>query len=399
MAFKRSISSLFSKSSKSEESNKSSFTLVSDGAVMALLTQTDGKILVGGIFKTLCGKKRVGIGRLNPDCTLDAEFNPLADNHVSVISLQQDGKILIGGDFSTIHGQVRRNIARLNSDGSLDPSFNLEIIFIAGIAGIRNLFPLRTTGNFVVTGRFPNIKNKGFRKSCNIIILNDKGAVEDSYKAGSWGYSWDGQDETLWYNRFLNGIIAVTEQTDGKLVMGGGFTGLNGDKCAYMGRLNTDGTIDKSFSADLGRYVTAIIPQEEGKFLVGGYFRDVGRYKRKYLVRLNHDGSLDDTLPPWNPTHDRPVKMMISRSNGTIVVLQKDWMMENKYSIMSLDPSDLRTLSSFDFKINGGGEILTLVVQDNGGIVIGGAITKFEGQKCNNILRLNPDGTLDTSFT
>src|SRR5206468_12110603 len=44
-----------------------------------LAVQTDGKIVVGGSFSTLNGQTRDYIGRLDPDGSLDASFNPGAD--------------------------------------------------------------------------------------------------------------------------------------------------------------------------------------------------------------------------------------------------------------------------------------------------------------------------------
>jgi hypothetical protein len=51
-------------------------------------------------------------------------FDPNANNSVRSIATQSDGKILVGGLFTIIGGQFRNRIARLNVDGSLDTTFN-----------------------------------------------------------------------------------------------------------------------------------------------------------------------------------------------------------------------------------------------------------------------------------
>src|SRR5260370_37251413 len=61
--------------------------------VDSLAVQPDGKILVGGIFNTLGGQSRVGIGRLNADGTLDTSFNPGADGYVVSLAEQRVGKV------------------------------------------------------------------------------------------------------------------------------------------------------------------------------------------------------------------------------------------------------------------------------------------------------------------
>src|SRR5437868_4934847 len=55
---------------------------------------------------------------------LDFVFNPGPDQDVFAILTQPDGKILIGGDFTTLRGAARNRIARLNVDGTVDKSFD-----------------------------------------------------------------------------------------------------------------------------------------------------------------------------------------------------------------------------------------------------------------------------------
>src|SRR5438874_1286038 len=91
-----------------------------NGIVEVIVTQPDGKILIGGDFTTLspnggAAVTRNRIARLNPDGTLDTAFNPNASNFVDAIAVQADGKILAGGGFTTIGGQTRSGIARLDA--------------------------------------------------------------------------------------------------------------------------------------------------------------------------------------------------------------------------------------------------------------------------------------------
>src|SRR5215469_8590404 len=60
--------------------------------------------------------------------TLDS-FNPNAGLTVLAAAVQPDGKIVIGGDFTTLAPNggptiTRNHIARLNPDGTVDPDFN-----------------------------------------------------------------------------------------------------------------------------------------------------------------------------------------------------------------------------------------------------------------------------------
>src|SRR6266487_6848220 len=51
-------------------------------------------------------------------------FNPNAElGSVSELAVQSDGKVLVGGLFTKLGGQTRKSIGRLNSDGTLDDTF------------------------------------------------------------------------------------------------------------------------------------------------------------------------------------------------------------------------------------------------------------------------------------
>jgi uncharacterized delta-60 repeat protein len=111
-----------------------SFNPGANGTVTALAVQADGKILVGGLFTTLGGggsgtTMRNRIGRLNPDGTLDTSFNPGANSSVFSLTVQADGKIIVGGLFTTLGGggtgtATRNRIGRLHPNGTLDASFD-----------------------------------------------------------------------------------------------------------------------------------------------------------------------------------------------------------------------------------------------------------------------------------
>ena len=100
-----------------------SLSVNAGGDVRAMAVQPDGKILIGGSFTNLGGQPRNFIGRLNPDGSLDPDFNPGADNIVNCFAVQPDGKILVGGYFQNLSGQISTCIARLYADGTLDTNF------------------------------------------------------------------------------------------------------------------------------------------------------------------------------------------------------------------------------------------------------------------------------------
>lgn len=103
-----------------------------DGPVVATHIQPDGRILVGGAFKTFQGQPRLGIARLNEDGSLDTRFDPGAgiqgtNPGIACITQQRDGRILISGHFTGYDGVKRPGIARLiNEPQLLAPTQGVE---------------------------------------------------------------------------------------------------------------------------------------------------------------------------------------------------------------------------------------------------------------------------------
>ena len=108
-----------------------SFDPGANGLVEELAVQADGRILVAGDFTTLGGggtgtTVRNRIGRLNADGTLDTSFDPGANLAVLALVIEADGKILVGGNFTTLGGggtgrTTRNSIGRLtNTDAALE---------------------------------------------------------------------------------------------------------------------------------------------------------------------------------------------------------------------------------------------------------------------------------------
>lgn len=97
-----------------------------NGTVQALAIQPEGGIIVGGLFTQAGRSEIMNIARYNADGTVDTTFGQGgggelgANGAVYALATQPDGKVVVGGNFSTIFGQPRRGIARLNGDGTLD---------------------------------------------------------------------------------------------------------------------------------------------------------------------------------------------------------------------------------------------------------------------------------------
>jgi len=96
------------------------------------------------------------------------------------------------------------------------------------------------------------------------------------------------------------GVSSVVVQSDGKVLIGGGFTAVNGTNRISIARLNANGSLDSSFIPGAGVYGYAVVValQPDGKVLIGGAYSIVNGTNHSGIVRLNANGSLDSSFDP-----------------------------------------------------------------------------------------------------
>lgn len=219
---------------------------------------------------------------------------------------------------------------------------------------------------------------------------------------------------------FANNYIQTSAvQSDGKILLGGSFTTYGGLTRARMVRLNTDGTVDTTFSPGFNNSVFTIAVQGNGKILVGGIFSTVtptggSSTTAISIVRLNTDGTIDSTFPIGSdygiigvgggttPSFVHDIKQ---QSDGKILVAGTIGF--HRYNSTNTERRGILRLNSdgtldttfvvgTGFGIGGSPRKMSL--QSDGKIVVGGYFSTYNGTNRNAIARLNTDGTLDTTF-
>ncbi len=197
-----------------------------------------------------------------------------------------------------------------------------------------------------------------------------------------------------------NVVQAVVVQPDGKAIVAGSFTTINGQVCASLCRLQVDGSVDTSFvSPTVDSFIHGMALQPDGKVLVGGQFTMVAGQARHYLARLNADGSLDTGFADPNVSHyvyaialQPDGKLLIGGFFATIAGQP-----HNDLARLNVDGS-LDTSFADTVDAVSGVSVGALVVQPDGKVLIGGTFTSIAGQPRHSLARLNADGTPDAGF-
>jgi len=103
------------------------------------------------------------------------------------------------------------------------------------------------------------------------------------------------------------GRITLLRQPDGRLLVAGVQGRMNGQDCAGVTRLDANGQTDPSFHCDMtngldGRVMDMVL-QSDGRIVICGFFSVVNGVEVPHIARLNPDGSLDATFRPTFLTH------------------------------------------------------------------------------------------------
>ncbi|MDQ3130409.1 MAG: hypothetical protein M3Q99_06565, partial [Acidobacteriota bacterium] len=237
------------------------------GRVREILQLPNGKILIGGEFPFVNGVARNSLARLNSDGSLDTTFVPYFTTNqiINAVAVQADGKILVGADNGI-------TLARLNSDGSRDTSFAPNL---SSVSLIKDIFIL-TNGQILVAGDIVDSSQTTRR----IARFNQDGSLDSGFEP----------------TQPNNTVYKILTQPDGKILIGGSFTQVGSANRGGIARLFGEGRLDNSFNPAGG--ANAVVYdfdlQADGKIVLGGEFTTLnGSVNQRHIGRLNADGTLD----------------------------------------------------------------------------------------------------------
>lgn len=218
------------------------------------------------------------------------------------------------------------------------------------------------------------------------------------------------EDSTYSSTAGFNGaVFAMALQTNNnKLVVGGDFTQANGVPRRRIARLNADGTLDASFSlpsstkgADAS--VRAVVVQSDGRVVLGGQFTNCNNIVNHHLARLNQDGE-QDSLFNIGSGADNSVFALAEQFIGgdRKIVVGGSFASINGTTFHGVGRLNDDGTPDVSFNLGGLGanaEVNAVAVQTDGKVLVGGNFTNFNGVVANRVVRLNVNGSVDSTFT
>ena len=238
-----------------------------------------------------------------------------------------------------------------------------------------------------------------------ILVAGTSGLYDDSLGGIADNYTIikrfnvDGTEDGIFTSPKFHGdydgyIRDIKQQSSGKLIVVGHFTEIDGATQNGIVRLNTNGSVDATFVTGIGFNNQALVCKvlSDNTVIVGGNFTDYDENVVGRIVKLGVDGAINSTFST-NASRNSAVFAIEVDANNDI------YLGGNFTNRIIRINADGTTDSSFDV---GGfnGRVASIKIDSNGKIVVGGWFDQYDAVACNpGIVRLETNGNLDTSFT
>jgi uncharacterized delta-60 repeat protein len=432
-----------------------SFTIgaPTSGDIYDIKLQNDGNCIVAGNFNNYAGQtafKRVI--RLDANGNIDQTFsvgNMNVYGNLVAIEMQNDGKILLGGKFQVYGPSMAFNgLIRLNTNGGRDTSFTTIPMDFDYDLKIKYL----SNGNIMIMGDYGQLGTINNTNYLAVHRLMPDGNVDNSYMGhfvgDIYGFKYDiaatgkiylgtytnhtitfndtlfnflmGADENGYLNtNFLKGNNSFDKEVrvckqfqDGNVWIGGKFSYMGNHFSQGIIKLNSMGNVDSSFTPGYGfpstKYgVMDILELTNNKILVAGQFTEYNETPTQNIIQLNTDGSIDNSFNFNNSIGSYAIQRIIRQPDSKIIAVAylyasgpiQDYKVIRLNQDGTIDPT-FNTGTGFVYNCTTCNALSKHSVQldNNGKIVVAGAIIEYNGEVVKKILRLNADGSRDTNF-
>lgn len=245
-----------------------------------------------------------------------------------------------------------------------------------------------------VYGYFNSYFNGYYSVPGNLLVkLNPDRTVDTSFNI----------EEGFNFSLVYEGAV-IYKQPDGKIILSGFYSTFNGNPAKSIIRLNTDGSRDNTFNSGSGfnNYTTKISKDSFGNLYVIGKFETYDGNVALRIVKLLADGSRDNTFDPGSSFDNVPIDILhnvddtfyvtgyFTKYNGVsaskIIKLNPNGTVDNSFN------------SGTGFVVGTNRTIKLGRIEGESSFFAGGMFTKYNGIDYKGLIKLNPDGSVITSF-
>jgi len=200
---------------------------------------------------------------------------------------------------------------------------------------------------------------------------------------------------------FNSGVVTLGIDSLGRIIAGGSLSSYSGSTQNRITRINSNGTRDTTFSigTGFGGGLSSLSIQTDNKIIAGGDFTSYSGSLINRIIRLNTSGTIDATFNVGTGFNNTVNALAIDSSNRIIAGgALTSYSGSNINRIVRIN-----TNGTLDTTFNvgtgfGNNSVTSLAIQTDGKIIAGGSFTSYSGSSTNRIIRLNTNGTIDATF-
>lgn len=210
-------------------------------------------------------------------------------------------------------------------------------------------------------------------------------------------------DWTHKFNRQVNGSLKLS---NGQHVVWGEMSRFNPTFLPGVAMLNPDGSLDHHFKMDsMYKMEVYTFYSHDDVVYIGGYFENKKTNVVSFLKKVDLRGQEITSFNPKVAIYGRSippkVKTITVDSEGNIyIAINFDWSDGSVYAhVLKYDPNGVRDVSFGEERPKEfNGTIWSLLVQENGKVVVGGDFNKFDLYYAPGLGRLTKEGKWDFQF-
>lgn len=293
--------------------------------------------------------------------TLSFKPNTVANNKVAVFTITSNDSVSPSFTLSLTGNSLAGPGSR---DNTFQPIAN-DAIYSASINEI---------GSILVGGLFTSL-NSATRNRVGKLLAS--GANDPTFTGSGIGAS--------------QGVYCTACDLDGATFVGGYFTAYNGATRRRLVKISPTGAVDSGFNPNINNTVYSICIQSDGKILLAGVFDTINGVTTGGLARLNANGTLDSTF----------INPIASAFSHRVCLQLPDGKILSAYSnsVVRLLPSGaVDTSFGVSGYVSGNNTVQSLIVDYQNRIYVGGNFSTFSGVTRGGLVRLNADGSVDSTF-
>lgn len=300
---------------------------------------------------------------------------------------QSDGKILFGGQFTSYNGTSlggTRFLVRVNADGTLDSTFNTAVAALT-LNSVVSTIVVLSDDSIIIGGQFTSF-NGNFQY--RVAKLTSEGLPVSTFN-----------NNIVSNGGFTSGVNKIVLLSNGTAAAIGPFTQYAGQGANYFTVFNTTTGAKVDSNPGFNSNVYDVAVDANNRIYCVGAFAFVGASTADKLARLTSTGVHDTSFTSQGFGTGYPNSIAIQDDLKIIVGGQITQYGFNAVGgICRIDTNGLIDYTFDTYPGIVGFYVYNLLIQSDGKVIAGGLFTSYAGNTANSIVRIDSDGSYDSTF-